>query len=74
MKKIFVLFQLLCYSLLINGEIIEVNGINYELNQKDESAKVVSNPYYYSGDIIPRMFVIRPERPVSAFPVGVYWR
>ena len=52
MKKIFVLFQLLCYSLLINGEIIEVNGINYELNQKDESAKVVSNPYYYSGDIV----------------------
>lgn len=59
MKKLLLLFAVTFLSLCANAQAVLIDGIYYELNSTDKTAKVTYNPesiygslYLYSGDVV----------------------
>ena len=52
MKKLFSLFLLILLPFIANADVVEVDGIYYNLLPKGNAAEVSSNPNGYKGDII----------------------
>jgi len=64
MKKLLLLFAVTFLSLCANAQAVLIDGIYYELNSTDKTAKVTYNPeriygslYLYSGDVVIPKFV-----------------
>jgi hypothetical protein len=51
-KKAILFVVLLLMPIAVNAEIVEINGINYELNESDSTASVAYRKNKYTGDIV----------------------
>ena len=52
MKKLFLSFSMLFLPMIAVAEVIEIDGVYYNLLSKTKTAEVTSNPNMYSGEVV----------------------
>jgi hypothetical protein len=52
MKKQLLLFVLMLWPMVTFADVVEIDGIYYNLIKKAKTAEVTSNPNYYSGSVV----------------------
>ena len=71
-KKAILFIVLLLMPIAVNADKVEIDGINYELNESDHTASVTSRKNKYTGDIVIPTTVVYKEITYNVSSIGNY--
>ena len=70
MRKFYLLTLLAFLPLLANADAVEIDGIYYNLDAKNHTAEVTTNPNGYSGDVVIPAAVMSQAANYSVTSIG----